>query len=136
MNYLLDACALFALIAGEQGEDIVNDLLERAENNETSVFMCRINLLEIYYNHIRDLGIDRADEIIDSVYASPIQIIEEIDELTFREAAILKAGYRISLADSIALANAKTLDLTIVTSDHHELDIVEQNEPIQFLWIR
>jgi len=28
------------------------------------------------------------------------------------------------------------LDSVIVTSDHHEFDIVEQNEAISFQWIR
>jgi len=136
VNYVLDACALFALISGEQGEDIVCDLLKKAINNEATVYMSRINLLEIYYSHIRDLGIERADEIIQSVYASQIQLINDVNHAVFRTAAILKAKYRISLADSVALAYAKQLNGAIVTADHHEMDVVEQNEPIEFLWIR
>jgi len=136
MNYILDACALFALIADEQGGELVNGLLDKARSGETSVYMSKVNLLEIYYNHIRDLGIDRADEIIDSVYASPIRVIEELDDSVFREAGTLKANYRISLADSVALASAKVLDLAVVTAGHHEMDAVEQGEPIKFLWIR
>jgi len=136
MTYILDACALFALIADEQGGDIVNGLLEKAESGDVTLCMSRINLLEVYYCHIRSLGLDRADEIVESVYASPIQVIGGIEEPVFREAAILKSRYRVSLADSVALAFAKALDYTIVTADHHEMDIVDQNEPINFLWVR
>jgi predicted nucleic acid-binding protein len=52
------------------------------------------------------------------------------------ESARLKTSYKISLADSIALGTSSVLNLTLVTADHHELDRVEQNEPVSFHWIR
>jgi predicted nucleic acid-binding protein len=50
----------------------------------------------------------------------------------------LKKGtyHRISLADAIGLATAKELSGQFATSDHHELEKIEQQEPYQFLWIR
>jgi hypothetical protein len=42
---------------------------------------------------------------------------------------------KISLADSIALSTAYLLK-GMVTSDHHEFDIIEQKEKISFCWIR
>jgi predicted nucleic acid-binding protein len=41
----------------------------------------------------------------------------------------------MSLADSIGLATAKDLGAIFVTSDHSELEAVEQHEPISFLWL-
>jgi predicted nucleic acid-binding protein len=48
----------------------------------------------------------------------------------------LKRKYKISLADSIGLAETIISNGTFVTSDHHELDEVEKNEKINFTWIR
>jgi len=48
----------------------------------------------------------------------------------------LKATYRISLADAIALEETRESDAVILTSDHHEMDIIEKSEPIRFEWIR
>ena len=52
------------------------------------------------------------------------------------EAGRLKATYRISLADSIALAEASVSGGILLTADHHELELVEKNENIVFHWIR
>ena len=52
------------------------------------------------------------------------------------EAGRLKATYKISLADSVALAEAFVSGGTLLTADHHELDVIEKHEKIQFQWIR
>ena len=52
------------------------------------------------------------------------------------EAGRLKSKYRISLADSIALAEALILGGELLTCDHHEFDVIKKKEPINFMWIR
>jgi len=42
----------------------------------------------------------------------------------------------MSLADSIGLAEALISNGIFVTADHHDLDIVDKNEKIKFLWLR
>jgi hypothetical protein len=42
----------------------------------------------------------------------------------------------MSLADSMAVAQAVVDDAIVVTSDHHELDAVDRDGNIKFLWIR
>ena len=54
----------------------------------------------------------------------------------FYEAGRLKASYKISFADSFALAQTIILDGTLLTSDHHEFDRIESIEKIKFMWIR
>ena len=56
------------------------------------------------------------------------------DKIT--EAGRLKATYKISLADSFALAQTKISNGVLLTSDHPEFDVIENKEPIKFLWIR
>jgi hypothetical protein len=47
----------------------------------------------------------------------------------------LKVAYSISLADSIACAVAKEFSAILVTSDHSELELLEQQKSIPFLWL-
>jgi predicted nucleic acid-binding protein len=51
-------------------------------------------------------------------------------------AARFKARFRISLADSVALALAVVCDAPLVTCDHHEFDPIETAGEVRFLWIR
>jgi hypothetical protein len=48
----------------------------------------------------------------------------------------LKTSYKISLADSVAFAEASIYGGSLVTADHHEFDSVEKGENINFVWIR
>ena len=54
----------------------------------------------------------------------------------FTEAGRLKASYKISLADSVALAQTIVSGGALLTADHHEFDAIEKHENIRFEWIR
>ncbi|GHV77405.1 hypothetical protein AGMMS49942_22260 [Spirochaetia bacterium] len=66
MNYLFDACALIAYLNEETGEGFeeVDDLLNRAEAGEITIYMGIVNLVEVYYGYISDCGVTIADEIL------------------------------------------------------------------------
>ena len=136
VNYLLDACALLAYINDEDGADIIEDLLTRSTNGNVSLSMSIINVMEIYYGVYRDISIDEADDILNGIISLPLNIIDNMSVPVLREAGRIKASYRISLADSIALGLSSVNGFIIVTADHHEMDIIEKNERIQFMWIR
>jgi hypothetical protein len=42
----------------------------------------------------------------------------------------------MSLADSMAIAQTVVDNATLVTSDHHELDAIDQAGMVGFLWFR
>ena len=133
--FVLDACALLAVARNEEGADIVVDKYSRAGEGEAHLFLNRINLLEVYYDFYRYKGKKYADDFVKTVKQSEVQICE-FDESIFSHAGRLKATYKISLADSIVLAQAYVVNGTLLTCDHHEFDAIEGKEPIQFLWIR
>ena len=135
-TYVLDACAMLAVLADESGADVVEDIYEKATSGEVVLAMNKLNLLEVYYDLIRAYGKDRADEILNEIRRLPIHIYHEIADDVFREAGRIKAFYKISLADSIALAQAMVLDGKLLTSDHHEFNVVERKEPVRIHWIR
>jgi len=98
--------------------------------------MNKLNLMEVYYGTYRSCGKDNADRMLSSLKTAPISVKQEITDDIFFEASRLKVSYKISLADSIALAEASTSGGELLTADHHEFDIVEKNEKIKFCWIR
>ena len=65
-----------------------------------------------------------------------IKINAEITDEILIKAGRLKSLYKMSLADSIGLAEAIIHNGYFVTADHHELEIVEEKEKINIIWIR
>jgi len=134
--YVLDACAMLAVLAEEEGWEKVSELYRKATCGEITLIMHRLNLLEVYYGILREYGKDAANDLMSDVNQSPIAINREISDEIFLEAGRLKATYKISLADSVALAQAVVSGGSLITSDHHEFDVIESKENISFAWVR
>ena len=98
--------------------------------------MSKYNLLEVYYDFFRDDGKDRAGEMFQDALGLPIRIVEELSDAVFLEAGRLKETHGISLADAVALGLATTSGEPLVTSDHHEFSVIEQEEGIAIHWYR
>jgi predicted nucleic acid-binding protein len=135
-RYLFDACALIAYYADEEGADTVRDIIKQAFQKKNLTFISQINLLEVFYDIYKSQGEDEAKDFLDEITRTPIKIIETMDISVFIEAGRLKASYRISLADSIFLAESLKNNYIGVTADHHELDIVKDKENANLFWIR
>lgn len=136
-NYILDACALISLFDDEKGADIVENLIVQAKNNEITISMNAANLIEAYYDRIRKVGVEQADIAIQTIYDTfPVTIIENLNPDIVREAARLKADGKMSFADTILVATAIYYEATIVTCDHIELEPIERQKIVPFLWIR
>ena len=135
--FVLDACALIAYFVKENGSENVKDVLNQAIDDEnTKVFMNKINLLEVYYDVLKNYSVQEADKMLRIVKEMPIGIISELSDVVFKKAGYLKTKYKISLADSIALAENIARNGTIITSDHHEFEPIEQCENIKIKWFR
>lgn len=132
-TFILDACALIAYLTEEKGSDVVAGYIS-AYN--TRIVMHKLNLLEVYYGFYAEQGRTCADEILSDVKKLNIEIIDDFSDDIFLQAGRLKATYRMSLADSILVAEAIKLNAKILSSDHHELDLIERKESVKFLWIR
>jgi hypothetical protein len=61
-RYVLDACALIAALADEEGAVVIGDLLKQAARTHTiSISIAKINLLEVYYDIYKRMGVRAAD---------------------------------------------------------------------------
>ncbi|KFI34649.1 toxin PIN [Peptococcaceae bacterium SCADC1_2_3] len=135
-RFVLDACALIAFLNDEEGADEVEKILQIAKQEKAQIFINQLNLLEVYYGVYREDGKEVAEEILSAVSKIPIKIIERINDAILKEAGRLKATYKISIADAVAVAQAKTKHALLVTADHHELDQLEQDNEVGIHWIR
>jgi PIN domain nuclease of toxin-antitoxin system len=135
-TFVLDACALIAILNDEDGADKVDYVIQKAESRKCLIYMNKLNLLEVYYIIYRKAGINRAEEILFDLLSMPLIVIDKLEDDIFKEAGRLKTKYKISLADSIALAETKVREAQLMTSDHHEFDPIDKDGEINFYWIR
>ena len=131
--YVLDACAVVALLEGEPGAEVVESLLQQ----ENSVFLLHaVNACEIFYHTYRRAGEARARGLTVLFQRLNLNLEPSLPSDLWESAGTIKAlQARISLADCIALALAIDRGGTLVTSDHHEFDSVAESGicPVQFI---
>ena len=132
-NYVLDACALIAYLFEEEGAQTISDMLDK---QDCDIYMHAVNLLEVYYGIRREYGESVAREILTQVKKMRVLINYDTSENIILEAGRLKSEYKLSLADAIGLAQATLLNASFVSSDHHELDIVDISENMNIFWFR
>jgi predicted nucleic acid-binding protein len=77
-----------------------------------------VNLLEVFYGLIYEFGLEFSEKRLNEVINSSVEI-SNLSLPTLKEAARFKTTYRISIADSIALAETSISGGTIITADHH-----------------
>ncbi len=135
-KFVLDACAMIAFLNDEEGAQKVEQLLSQGDQAPNTLFLHEINLLEIYYGVYRDESKELADQTYVKVVNLPIKVVTGLRKNVFKEAGRLKAIYKISLADSIALAEARIRRIPLVTCDHHEFDPIQDRNELDFFWIR
>lgn len=127
-KYVLDSFALIAFFENEPGADKVARILRDINGKKSHGFMSVINWGEIYYNTMREAGIDKAEKVMKQFNKHSIQLIDANRDLTYR-AAKLKAIYHIAYADCFAAALSIKLKATVVTGDpeferlSHEVNI-------------
>ena len=95
-----------------------------------------MNFLEVYYDTLHRFGKEVAEQVLHQVKDSAIKMISSLSDALIMEAGRLKVTYKISLADAIALAEAKIQRASLVTCDHHEFDALDQAGEASLLWIR
>ncbi|MCW3130928.1 MAG: type II toxin-antitoxin system VapC family toxin [Methanophagales archaeon] len=104
---VFDTEALLIFYLGEEGAEVVEDLLRRIQNKELKGFLSIANLTEFYYIlYRRDAAI--AEEKVRNLRAYGIEIVPLMDNAIWREAGRIKGEHAISLADAFAVATAIT----------------------------
>jgi len=135
-RYILDACAILAFLKLEPGYLPVAACFDEVDAGLAETHLHTATLYEVYYQYLRDEGQPVADVIWQDALSMPIRFHQTFDEAFLKQAAEFKARHKMSVADSFLLAQAKRLDASVVTSDHHEFDAVDQAGLCRFTWMR
>ena len=114
--YVLDTSALLAFIEDEEGADIVEDLLERANAEEITIFVSFMSFMEVCYITLQERDEREAQERLRLMKALPILRVDSAEALDV-VAGYLKAKYRISVADAWIAALAKDRNAILVHKD-------------------
>ncbi len=130
-QYVLDSYAMIAYFEDEAGADRVARILRQLIQGKAKGYMSVVNWGEVYYNTMREEGVDEAEKVILQLDKFPIQIVEVNRDFTY-EAAKLKGKYRIAYADCFAVALSVKLNATLVTGDP---EFKKVKERISFQWI-
>ena len=134
--FILDACALLAVLAMEKGAENIRNLFQKTVDNQAVLMMNKLNFLEVYYKIYKAYGKTEADNLFKTIEQMPITIKDILTNEVFKEAGRLKSEYKLSLADSIAVAESIISKGSLVTADHHEIEPIEKAEKINVTWFR
>ncbi len=133
MNYALDAGAMVALLDGETGADIVEDVLTEPGS---TCYVHFVNFAEVYYLYFRRGGQALAENTIQDLRNLGIMLRDDNDEAFWKEAASFKGRHALSLPDAFCLTLGRRLGGTVVTSDHGEFDALVPRNYCPLLFIR
>jgi len=131
---VLDSWALIAFFEDEPAAERVEKLLIKAEAGDHKLLLCVVNWGEIYYNTMRTVSQDAAEQKAKEIAGLTIEIVGVDDDNLelVRQAAIYKATRRLSYADAFAAALAKIRNADLVTGDH-EFKVLEGEIKIDWL---
>jgi predicted nucleic acid-binding protein len=133
-NKVLDSWALIALFEDEPAADAVENLLHQATLERHRLFMSVANWGEVYYNTMREVSREAAEQRVREIGSLPIDIVGVSDDLAMaRQAAIYKATKKLSYADCFGAALARIKNAEFVTGDP---EFKELEEEIKINWLK
>ena len=131
-RYVLDASALMAFFEDRPGAEKVEELLTRAAEKQRFLLMSVINWGEVYYSVWRVHGEEAANAKLKQIAQLPIELID-VDALTAKLAASLKARHRLPYVDCFAAALAQQSKAMLICADK---DFGHVEKETSILWLK
>lgn len=123
-RFVLDTSAVLALRGNERGADRVESLLRAARTGRVELLLSFMTRMEILYRVAADEGADEAASAIRLLEATDVSWVS-CEDAILREAARIKAGGGLSVADAWIAATAVLREAVLVHKDP-EFDRVER----------
>lgn len=117
-----DSSAMIAFLRNEVGALTVAAILTDPQNE---CYAHALNLCEVFYDFTRSGGETAAQSAVTELLNAGVIERQDLDIAFWQQAGRLKAVHRrVSLADCCAFALTLRVAGELVTSDHHELDLL------------
>jgi len=131
---VLDSWALIAFLEDEPAAEAVEKLLAQAAAEKHKLLLSVVNWGEIYYNTMREVSQEAAEQQARAIATLPIDIVGLGDDPTLaRQAAIFKATHKMSYADCFAAALAKIKNSELLTGNP---GFKEVEKDIKINWLK
>jgi len=116
-DYVLDANAVirYFKVGNASGGEKVQDLFLQAQRNQARLSMSVINMGEVLYILIKNLGEQRALQYIRVLQYGVTMVEADVNQTI--QAATLKHQHKLGYADSFAAALALSSKATLVSAD-------------------
>jgi len=122
---VFDTQALLVFYLGEPGSERVESYLEQISGGETKGYLNIVNLAEFHYV-LRRISKITAEEKERNLRSFGVKIVPVTDNSPlWKEAAAIKAGNALSLADAFAASTAILRKGTLLTGSDVEFDRVK-----------
>ena len=131
-KFLLDTSAIITYFAGEDGADIIKDLLERSINDKALILIPFVARIEFYYINYKKTGEDTANQRYVYLSNLPVGFIDSISEPYVIQTGRIKAQYQISLADAM-IASCAIIENAILVHKDPEFLLLEKEIKLQTL---
>ncbi len=126
-----DTEPLVGFFFGEANAKPVINLLEKIQQGDVEGYISIVNLTEVYYAIARK-DTKSADEKIRLLRIFGLKVVPAEDKGVWREAALIKNKYALSLGDSFAVATAQALKAKLVVGSDKALNVL----PVELLKIK
>ena len=130
---VLDACSLIAYLRLEDGAQVVAEALA---DPDVRCLAHKINLLEVYYDVVRQKGKATAQQALTIFRLDGVETRADFQWSFLQNVGDLKAKEKLSLADCFGFVLAHRENALLMTSDHNEFDRILERYPHSILFIR
>jgi len=130
-DIVLDSFAVLAYLEDETGAAKVEELLARASEGQSRLWLSVVNLGEVLYITEREQSMRVAQQVLSAIDQLPVTVVDADRELTL-SAAHVKALHSISYADAFAVALAQQKLASICTGVP---EFVKVAELVPILWL-
>ena len=115
-EYLLDTSAIFAFTDNEDGADLIEELLDKAQRRQVTLYVSLMTTMELYYVTLDEWNEKEADDLF--LLVRSLSMVElPLEEKLLLVAARFKARCKISVADAWIAATAAVRNLTLIHKD-------------------
>jgi len=131
-RYVLDSYAVIAYLNDEPGAQVLQDILQLAQQGQVTVYMSWVNLGEVYYRLQRLYGRQLARKSIEIIKSWPVTFLI-VDEQATLTAGDIKSRFRLAYADAFAAAAAISNQGILLTGDPEFKQL--EGEVIKIKWL-
>ena len=121
MSVVFDTEPLLAFYMGEEGDTVVEEMLNRVIDGDVKAYINIVNLTELYYI-LHRYSPEAAEEKTRNLRAYGIKVVPLTDDTLWRLAAEIKSRHPMSLADAYAAATAQVMGSKLIIGRDREFN--------------